>query len=46
MAAVFAGSHITLVAHSIAVGKCLDAAKELAGKGIECEVSHRMLQEI
>ncbi|XP_025106374.1 pyruvate dehydrogenase E1 component subunit beta, mitochondrial-like [Pomacea canaliculata] len=32
------GSHITLVAHSIAVGKCLDAAKELAGKGIECEV--------
>ncbi|XP_070192620.1 pyruvate dehydrogenase E1 component subunit beta, mitochondrial-like isoform X2 [Littorina saxatilis] len=32
------GSHITLVAHSLAVGHCLVAAKELAGKGIECEV--------
>ena len=32
------GSHVTLVAHSKAVGTCLDAAKELAGNGIECEV--------
>jgi pyruvate dehydrogenase E1 component beta subunit len=33
-----AGSHITLVAHSRAVELSLDAAKELAGEGIECEV--------
>ncbi|KAL1506823.1 hypothetical protein ABEB36_006113 [Hypothenemus hampei] len=32
------GKHITLVAHSKAVETCLDAAKELAGKGIEAEV--------
>ncbi|XP_066248429.1 pyruvate dehydrogenase E1 component subunit beta, mitochondrial [Euwallacea similis] len=33
-----AGKHITLVAHSKAVETCLEAAKELAGKGIEAEV--------
>lgn len=33
-----AGKHITLVAHSKAVDNALDAAKELAGKGIEAEV--------
>lgn len=32
------GKHITLVAHSKAVETCLEAAKELAGKGIEAEV--------
>ncbi|VEN36848.1 unnamed protein product [Callosobruchus maculatus] len=32
------GKHITLVAHSKAVETSLEAAKELAGKGIECEV--------
>ncbi|CAL1537623.1 unnamed protein product [Lymnaea stagnalis] len=32
------GKHITLVAHSKSVGTCLEAANELAGKGIECEV--------
>lgn len=32
------GKHITLVAHSKAVELALDAAKELEGKGIECEV--------
>jgi len=32
------GSHVTLVSHSKAVGICLDAAKELASSGIECEV--------
>ncbi|XP_046396590.1 pyruvate dehydrogenase E1 component subunit beta, mitochondrial [Ischnura elegans] len=32
------GKHITLVALSRAVGKCLEAAEELAGEGIECEV--------
>lgn len=32
------GKHITLVAHSRAVEICLQAAEELAGKGIECEV--------
>ncbi|XP_028147978.1 pyruvate dehydrogenase E1 component subunit beta, mitochondrial [Diabrotica virgifera virgifera] len=32
------GKHITFVAHSKAVELCLDAAKELAGKGIEAEV--------
>lgn len=33
-----AGQHITLVAHSKAVQLCLDAAVELAGQGVECEV--------
>jgi len=32
------GKHVTLVAHSRAVETALDAAKELAGKGIEAEV--------
>jgi len=32
------GTHITIVAHSKAVELSLDAAKELAGEGIECEV--------
>ncbi|XP_050298523.1 pyruvate dehydrogenase E1 component subunit beta, mitochondrial [Anthonomus grandis grandis] len=32
------GKHITLTAHSKAVETCLEAAKELAGKGIEAEV--------
>ncbi|CAH1990717.1 unnamed protein product [Acanthoscelides obtectus] len=32
------GKHITVVAHSKAVETSLEAAKELAGKGIECEV--------
>ncbi|XP_076447802.1 pyruvate dehydrogenase E1 component subunit beta, mitochondrial-like [Babylonia areolata] len=32
------GSHVTLVAHSIGVGRCMEAAKELAGQGVECEV--------
>ncbi|CAG9857502.1 unnamed protein product [Phyllotreta striolata] len=32
------GKHITLVAHSKAVELCLEAAKELSGKGIEAEV--------
>lgn len=32
------GTHVTLVAHSKAVELSLDAAKELAGEGIECEV--------
>ncbi|GIY55367.1 pyruvate dehydrogenase E1 component subunit beta, mitochondrial [Caerostris darwini] len=32
------GHHITLVAHSKAVGTCLDAAKELSNSGIDCEV--------
>ena len=32
------GDRITLVAHSKAVGTCLEAAKELASSGIECEV--------
>lgn len=32
------GKHITLVSHSKAVDICLDAAKVLAGEGIECEV--------
>jgi len=32
------GKHITLVAHSKSVETCLEAAKELAGKGIEAEV--------
>ncbi|RUS82134.1 hypothetical protein EGW08_010108 [Elysia chlorotica] len=33
-----AGSHITLVAHSKSVGLCLEAANELVGQGVECEV--------
>lgn len=33
-----AGKHITIVAHSKAVETSLEAAKELAGKGIEAEV--------
>ncbi|ESO97090.1 hypothetical protein LOTGIDRAFT_226825 [Lottia gigantea] len=32
------GDHISLITHSRYVGVCLDAAEELAGKGIECEV--------
>ena len=34
------GNHITLVSHSRFVQFCLLAAEELAGQGIECEVSH------
>ncbi|MBM3511089.1 MAG: pyruvate dehydrogenase complex E1 component subunit beta [Alphaproteobacteria bacterium] len=33
-----AGSHVTIVAYSIAVGLALDAAERLAGEGIEAEV--------
>lgn len=33
-----AGQHITIVAHSVSVQLALQAANELAGKGIECEV--------
>lgn len=33
-----AGNHVTLVAHSKAVELALEAAKDLAGKGIEAEV--------
>lgn len=32
------GKHMTLVAHSRAVETALEAAKELASKGVECEV--------
>ncbi|XP_067118275.1 pyruvate dehydrogenase E1 component subunit beta, mitochondrial [Centruroides vittatus] len=32
------GQHVTLISHSKAVGTCLDAAKELAKSGIDCEV--------
>ena len=32
------GTHITLVSHSRYVGFCLEAAQQLAGQGIECEV--------
>ncbi|XP_060082207.1 pyruvate dehydrogenase E1 component subunit beta, mitochondrial-like [Ylistrum balloti] len=32
------GNHVTLVTHSKYVGVCLDAAKELEGQGVECEV--------
>lgn len=32
------GRHITLAAHSKAVGLCLEAAETLAGEGVECEV--------
>lgn len=37
------GQHITLVAHSKAVGTCLDAAKELTSSGIDCEVCNFFL---
>ena len=33
------GKHVTIVAHSKFVECALDAAKELAGIGVECEVS-------
>ena len=33
------GKHCTIVAHSRAVGAAIDGAKELAGIGVECEVS-------
>lgn len=32
------GKHVTVVAHSRAVETALEGARELAGKGIECEV--------
>ncbi|OWF34700.1 pyruvate dehydrogenase E1 component subunit beta, mitochondrial-like [Mizuhopecten yessoensis] len=32
------GKHVSLVTHSKYVGLCLDAAKELEGQGVECEV--------
>merc|ERR1711976_723158 len=32
------GKHVTLVAHSKPVGLCLEAAKELEGQGVQCEV--------
>jgi len=32
------GKHVTLVSHSKTVGLCLDAAKELAAQGVDCEV--------
>ncbi|KAK2168337.1 hypothetical protein LSH36_18g11077 [Paralvinella palmiformis] len=32
------GKHITVVAHSLPVGFCLEAAKELQSIGVECEV--------
>lgn len=35
---LFTGKHITIVGHSKAVETSLDAAKELAGQGIEAEV--------
>jgi transketolase C-terminal domain/subunit len=35
----FVGNHITLVAFSRYVGHCLEAANELAGQGVECEVN-------
>ncbi|MGP1253380.1 MAG: pyruvate dehydrogenase complex E1 component subunit beta [Kiloniellales bacterium] len=35
---VRAGSDVTIVAHSIMVGRCLEAAEQLAGEGIEAEV--------
>jgi pyruvate dehydrogenase E1 component beta subunit len=35
---VRSGSDVTLVAHSIMVGRCLEAAESLAGEGIEAEV--------
>jgi pyruvate dehydrogenase E1 component beta subunit len=33
-----AGNHVTLVSHSKGVQLCLEAAKELSGSGIDCEV--------
>ena len=33
------GKHVTLVAHSKFVEVAIEAAKELAGLGVECEVS-------
>ena len=33
------GSDITLVAHSRSVGDCIEAAKELAKKGVKAEVN-------
>ncbi|WP_119165470.1 pyruvate dehydrogenase complex E1 component subunit beta [Algihabitans albus] len=35
---VRSGSDVTLVAHSIMVGRCLEAAEQLAGEGIDAEV--------
>ncbi|WP_235017226.1 pyruvate dehydrogenase complex E1 component subunit beta, partial [Tistlia consotensis] len=35
---VRAGKDVTLVTHSICVGRCLEAAEALAGEGIEAEV--------
>ena len=35
----FVGNHVTLVAFSRYVGHCLEAANELAGQGVECEVN-------
>ena len=35
---VRAGSDVTVVAHSIMVGRCLEAAEQLASEGIEAEV--------
>ena len=35
---IFSGKHVTIVAHSKAVEISLDAAKILAGEGIESEV--------
>ena len=32
------GSHLTLVAHSREVGAAIEAAKQLEGKGVSCEV--------
>ena len=33
------GKHVTLVSHARFVGVCMNAAKELAGTGVECEMS-------
>ena len=41
-----AGSHCTIVAHSIGVQTALSAAEELAGQGIECEVGFPDLDNI
>ena len=35
------GSHITIVAHSRSVQIALDAAKQLEGEGVDCEVGLR-----
>ena len=35
------GSHITIVAHSRSVQIALDAAKQLEGEGVDCEVGVR-----